>query len=139
MKYNNQYMLQDIIKADLRKAMLEKDTVKRDLLRVIVSEIERIFKLPTTKLFVKDVVDEEVVVLLKKGIENAKLCHTEFEIPIYELYMPKAMTDQEMWDILIPVFNPISKTNIGELMKAAKDALGSNFDGKRVNNVIKQL
>jgi len=132
-------MLVEKVTADLRKAMLEKDTVKRDLLRVILSEINKIDKQEDTKKVNGMVADEEVLFILKKGIENAKLCNTEFEIPIYELYMPKAMTDQEMWDILIPVFNPISKTNIGELMKAAKDALGSNFDGKRVNNVIKQL
>jgi len=132
-------MLVEKITADLRKAMLEKDIAKRDLLRVILSEINKIDKLEDTKKVNGMVADEEVLFILKKGIESAKLCHTEFEIPIYELYMPKAMSDQEMWDILIPVFNPISKTNIGELMKAAKDALGSNFDGKRVNNVIKQL
>ncbi len=132
-------MLVEKITADLRKAMLEKDIAKRDLLRVILSEINKIDKLEKTIKVNGMVADEEVIAILKKGIESAKECHTEFEIPIYELYMPKGLTDQEMWDILIPIFNPISKTNIGELMKAAKEALGSNFDGKRVNNVIKQL
>lgn len=132
-------MLVEQITADLRKAMLEKDIAKRDLLRVILSEINKIDKIEGTKKVNGVVADEEVIHILKKGISNAKECHTEFEIPIYELYLPKGMSDQEMLDILTPIFEPINKNNIGELMKAAKDALGSNFDGKRVNNVIKQL
>lgn len=132
-------MLQERISAELKKAMIEKDTAKRDLLRVILSEINKIEKLTDTKKVGNLVADEEVVKILKKGIESAKLCHTEFEIPIYELYLPKEMTDDEMWNILIPKFNSMNKINVGELMKAAKAALGSNFDGKRVSNIIKQL
>lgn len=132
-------MLAEKITADLRKAMIEKDTAKRDLLRVILSEINNIDKLEKTKKVNGIVADEEVIIILKKGIENAKECHTEFEIPIFQLYLPKAMSDQEMSDILIPAFSLINKTNIGDLMKAAKAVLGSDFDGKRVNNIIKQL
>ena len=132
-------MLVEKITADLRKAMIEKDIAKRDLLRVILSEINGIDKKQDTKKVNGLVADEEVIKILKKGIENSKECHTEFEIPIYELYLPKGLSDQEMWDILIPVLNPLNKSNVGELMKAAKEALGSNFDGKRVSNVIKQL
>lgn len=132
-------MLVEVITADLKKAMIEKDTVKRDLLRVILSEINRIDKMEKTKKINGVVADEEVQFICKKGIENAKECHTEFEIPIYELYMPKSLGDQEYLDILLPVFSSIDKSNTGELMKAAKTALGGDFDGKRVQAVIKQL
>lgn len=132
-------MLVEKITADLRKAMLEKDIEKRDLLRVILSEINKIDKLEITKKVNGMVADEEVVKILKKGIESAKLCNTEFEIPIYELYLPKSMTDEEMKEVLTPVFEALNTSNVGELMKAAKETLGSNFDGKRVSAIIKTL
>jgi uncharacterized protein YqeY len=132
-------MLQEQITADLRKAMIEKDTAKRDLLRVILSEINKIDKMEKTKKVNGLVADEEVIIILKKGIESAKECHTEFEIPIYELYLPKSMSDQEMKDILTPFFNTMNKSNVGELMKLAKEKLGKDFDGKKVNSIIKEL
>jgi len=132
-------MLVEQIKTDLKQAMLSKDVVKRDLLRVILSEINKIDKLEKTKKVGGCVSDEEVQFICKKGIENAKECHTEFEIPVYEQYLPKQLSDQEYWDLLIPVFNKCNKSNVGELMKAAKDVLGSAFDGRRVQAVIKQL
>jgi uncharacterized protein YqeY len=132
-------MLVEQIKTDLKQAMLNKDVAKRDLLRVILSEINKIDKLEKTKKVNGIVSDEEVQNICKKGIENAKECHTEFEIPIYELYLPKQLSDQEYKDILIPVFNGMDKSNVGELMKAAKTVLGGSFDGRRVQAVIKQL
>jgi uncharacterized protein YqeY len=134
-------MLQERIASDLKKAMIEKDVAKRDLLRVVLSEINRIDKMPDTKKVGDLVSDEEIVKLLKKGIENAKLCNTEFEIPIYQLYLPQEITDEEISGKLIPVFaaRGINKSNVGELMKVAKEILGSDFDGKRVSAIIKNL
>lgn len=132
-------MLVEIIKADLKQAMLNKDVARRDLLRVILSEINKIDKLEKTRKVGGVVADEEVHAICKKGIESAKECHTEFEIPYYEQYLPKHLSDQEYWDILMLAFYGLDKTNVGELMKAAKTVLGSSFDGRRVQAVIKQL
>ena len=134
-------MLVERITADLRKAMLEKDTEKRDLLRVILSEINKIDKLELTKKVNGMVSDEEVIKILKKGIESAKLCNTEFEIPIYQLYLPVEITEDEIISKLKPVYTErgIEKTNVGEMMKVAKEVLGSDFDGKKVSAIIKKL
>lgn len=134
-------MLQERIVADLKKAMLEKDVVKRDLLRVILSEINKIDKIELTKKVNGVVADEEVIKILKKGIESAKLCNTEFEIPIYQLYLHQELTDEEYSEKLIKVYTDrgIDKSNVGELMKVAKEVLGKDFDGKRVSVVIKKL
>lgn len=134
-------MLQEKIISDLKIAMIEKDTVKRDLLRVILSEINRIDKLADTKKVGGLVSDEEIVKLLKKGIDSATLCHTEFEIPIYQLYLPQEISDEEISGKLLPVYadRVIDKSNIGELMKVAKEVLGKDFDGKRVSTILKNL
>ena len=134
-------MLQERITVDLRKSMIEKDTIKRDLLRVVISEINRVDKLADTKKVGLFVSDEEIVKILKKGIESAKLCNTEFEIPILESYLPATISDDDLRSkltIMINNYNGVEK-NVGEKMKDAKELLGSDFDGKRVSSILKTL
>ena len=135
-------MLQERVISDLKISMTSKgDTVKRGVLRMILSEINRIDKLEDTKKVGNLVSDEEVIKLLKKGVDSAIQCHTEFEIPIYQLYLPQEISDQEISDILLPVISErgIAKNNVGELMKVAKEVLGKDFDGKRVSTILKSL
>ena len=53
-------MIQEKINADIRTAIMEKDTVKKDLLRVVLAEICR---------YNKNVSDEEAIKIIKKCIE----------------------------------------------------------------------
>ena len=125
-------MIQERISADIKTAMLEKDNVKKDLLRVVLAEIVRYNKTST---------DEEAVKTIKKCIENAKTCNNLDEIPILEAYLPKQLTDEEIVGMLFPVYagHGIEKTNVGELMKVAKEVLGKDFDGKRVSAILKSM
>ena len=126
-------MIQEKISLDLHKAIVEKDTVRKDLLRVILAEMCR---------YTKNATDEEAIKVLKKGIENASLCNTLHEIPILESYLPvQNITDDEIIGMLVPVYagRGIDKKNIGELMKVAKEVLGKDFDGKRVSVILKRL
>ena len=125
-------MIQEKINADIRTAIMEKDTVKKDLLRVVLAEICR---------YNKNVSDEEAIKIIKKCIENAKLCNTLNEIPILQSYLPVEKTDDEIIGMLVPVYagRGIDKNNIGELMKVAKEVLGKDFDGKRVSAILKKI
>lgn len=123
--------LQEIIEFDLRKALKEQDSAKKDLLRVLLTEITKKSKIAS---------DEEVVKCIKKQIESAKLCNTLEEIPLLEVYLPKELSYPELVQKLLPVLE--GKTppfNVGELMKEAKQVLGSDFDGKRVSEFLKKL
>ena len=62
-------MIQEKISLDLHKAIVEKDTVRKDLLRVILAEMCR---------YTKNATDEEAIKVLKKGIENASLNTSKF-------------------------------------------------------------
>ena len=125
-------MIQEKINADIRTAIMEKDTVKKDLLRVVLAEICR---------YNKNVSDEEAIKIIKKCIENAKLCNTLNEIPILQSYLPVEKIDDEIIGMLVPVYagRGIDKNNIGELMKVAKEVLGKDFDGKRVSAILKKI
>lgn len=123
--------LQEKIGDDLKNALKARETQKLSILRVLMVEITKKDK---------NASDEEVIRCVKKQIDSAKLCHTEEEIPFLETYLPKELSDDDLKDKLIPLFAiGLSKDNIGEFMKKAKEVLGSNFDGKRVSTILKNL
>jgi len=106
-------MIQEKITADLRVAIAEKDTEKKDLLRVILAEMCRYTK--------------------------ATLCNTLSEIPILQSYLPTVISEEELTEKLTKMVNDYAGIvkNTGEKMKDAKALLGKDFDGKRVlNNFI---
>ena len=124
-------MIQEKISADIRTAIIEKDTVKKDLLRVVLAEICR---------YNKVVSDEEAIKIIKKCIENAKLCNTLFEIPILQSYLPTEISDEELTEKLTKMVSEYSVVkNTGEKMKDAKILLGKDFDGKRVSSILNKL
>jgi len=125
-------MIQEKITADLRVAIAEKDTEKKDLLRVILAEMCRYTKVAS---------DEEAIKVLKKGIENATLCNTLSEIPILQSYLPTVISEEELTEKLTKMVNDYAGIvkNTGEKMKDAKALLGKDFDGKRVSTILNKL
>jgi len=124
--------LQNRIEKDLHNSILNRNDAKKDILRVIYSDMNKIGR---------DVTDEQVIKIIKKQIEDSRACHTEEEIPLIEVYLPAEMSDVEMKMNLTIMLSEqcISKTDIPNAMKAAKTFLGSDFDGKRVSAILKTL
>lgn len=124
--------LQERIMDDLKASLKEKDAFKKNLLGVVIAEATR---------YNKEASDIEVIKVIKKQIDSAKLCHTEKEIPLLEVYLPKELTDDELKHRLQPLISDmlINQTSIGDTMKTAKSMLGSDFDGKRVLAILKTL
>lgn len=123
--------LQEIIEFDLRKAMRD-DPAKRDLLRVVLSEATRMSK---------TVPDEKVIQTLKKMIENATECGNLQEIPILQSYLPLAMPESEIKEIVKGIIaeNGFVITDTGKIMGKAKIALGSDFNGGIVAAAIQSV
>jgi len=123
--------LQEKIQSDLKMAMLNKDVNKRDLIRVLIGEINRMGK---------DVSDEDVLKIIKKMTENASLMNNEIEINILSEYLPKMLTEQEI-DVIISDYilnNNINNIKqMGLVMKYLKDEYGSSIDGKVASLIFK--
>lgn len=123
--------LQEKIQSDLKMAMLNKDVNKRDLIRVLIGEINRMGK---------DVSDEDVLKIIKKMTENASLMNNEIEINILSEYLPKMLTEQEI-DVIISDYilnNDINNIKqMGLVMKYLKDEYGSSIDGKIASLIFK--
>jgi len=123
--------LQEKIQSDLKVAMMNKDVPKRDLIRVLIGEINRVGK---------DVSDDEVSKIVKKMTDNAIELNNQIEIDILSDYLPKMLTEKEIEDVIDQF---ISDNNIdgikqmGLIMKYLKDEFGSSVDGKIASSLIK--
>ncbi|MDY0270147.1 GatB/YqeY domain-containing protein [Trichloromonas sp.] len=123
--------LQEKIQSDLKIAMMNKDVPKRDLIRVLIGEINRVGK---------DVSDDEVSKIVKKMTDNAIEMNNQIEVDILSDYLPKMLTEKEIEDVIDQF---ISDNNIGGIkqmglvMKYLKDEFGSCIDGKVASSLIK--
>lgn len=123
--------LQEKIQSDLKVAMMNKDVHRRDLIRVLIGEINRVGK---------DVSDDEVSKIVKKMTENAILMNNQIEIDILSDYLPKILTEKETEDVIdqfISDNNINSIKQMGLVMKHLKDEFGSSIDGKIASSLIK--
>ena len=122
--------LQEKIQADLKVAMLARQTEKVSLLRVMLGEFSRLNK---------EVSDEQVVKILKKMSENATELGNTDEISILGEYMPKSLSKE---DLIIAIDNIIKEGNItsikemGKIMQELKK-LNVPYDGKVASEIIK--
>lgn len=125
-------MIIEKIKKDLKEALLERDENKKNILRVILSESQRIGK---------DVSDDEVYNIIKKLMDNAKQINNKEEIDILNKYMPKLLEEDELNDIirdLIKKEGYSSMKDIGKIMSYLKSNYGSSYDAKIASTIAKK-
>lgn len=123
--------LQEKIHSDLKNAMINKDNHRKDLLRVLIGEINREGK---------ELSDERIIKIIKKMSENALIMNNQLEIDILSEYLPKMLTEQEI-DVIISDYilnNDINNIKqMGLVMKYLKDEYGSSIDGKIASLIFK--
>ena len=126
--------VQEQIKSDMVNAMKSKDAMKTSLLRVVISEFNRIGKVVSDEVAIKEI---------RRMCENAKLMKNDYEINILESYLPKMLGDDE---IKLVVTEIISANNfsgmkdmgkvMGELKKHEKS---SQIDNSIASKIVKEL
>lgn len=134
--------LKDKIVADMTTAMKEKNTIARDILRVIKGEIERSEQGPKGKV---DLNDGDITKIIKKSIEGIKeTTKDEEQIRILEAYLPKQLTEQE---IRTEVQKFLREANSemgpdGPKPFTMKDVMGhfnSNFNGRVDGRILSAI
>ena len=142
-------MILDVIKERAKKAMIEKDTVARDILRLAQGEIQT-----AEARNDKPVTDEEAAGIVRKLVKSNQetmaksdddgqkkvLAH---EITVLEALLPKAMSHDEIMEVLAPVHTAIKEAKsdgqaTGVAMKQLKQA-GKTVGGNEVAAVVKAL
>ncbi len=143
--------LKEQIKEDIKTAMRNKENQKRDTLRNIQTAIKQIEVDERRELG-----DEEVEKILMKYAKQREEALAQFaqagrddlvakekeELAIVQSYFPEPLSDEELESALREIITAIGAATIkdmGRVMSAAKETIGSKADGSRINQIVKKL
>jgi len=131
------------INADLKKAMLERDELTRDTLRMVKSELLTLDKpdeLAVLSRAVKSRRDS-----IKSYIEGDRqdLADKEqAEIEVIERYLPKQLSEDEAREAIATIVGELgvsSKKELGRVMKEIKARFPGQVDGRLASSIAGQL
>ncbi|MCH9741002.1 MAG: GatB/YqeY domain-containing protein [Epsilonproteobacteria bacterium] len=143
--------IKDQIKSDIKDAMRAKEVAKRDTLRNIQALVKQIEVDER-----RDVTDADMEKILMKYAKQREDSITQFseagrddlvakeeaELIIIKTYLPEQMDDAELEATLKEIIATTSATSMkdmGKVMGAAKQAIGSKADGGRINACVKKI
>ena len=144
-------MLKEKLLEDLKSAMKEKNTNKKNAVQMVRTAI-----LQKEKDKGIEVTDEQIIDIIAKEVKKRKDSLADFEkanrqdlidqineeIEVLEGYLPKQLTDEELEEIVSKIVTEVGATNIkdmGKVMKEAKAQIGARADGKRINEMVKKI
>jgi len=131
------------INADLKKAMLERDEVTRDTLRMVKSELltlDNPDELAVLSRAVKSRRDS-----IKSYLEGGRqdLAEKEqAEIEVIERYLPKQLSEDEAREVISAIIEELglsSKKELGKVMKEVKTRYPGQIDGRMASSIAGQL
>jgi uncharacterized protein YqeY len=139
------------IKDDIKTAMKAKDVEKRNALRLLDSAMKQIEIDERRELS-----DEDVTAIIIKQIKQRNDAASQYkeasredlmqkeldEIAFYEPYLPAQLNDDELKSALKDIISKVnaqSMKDMGKVMAMAKNSIGSQADGKRINECVKSL
>lgn len=133
----------NILKADMMKARMAKDSKKQRLLSTVVGDLQSNARVVNGE---KVISDQDVQALLKKYMKGIKETleydpannQALYEKEIISGYMPKELSEEE---IRAFVQNEIDKGSgsIGDIMKALKSNYDGQYDGKQASAIVREL
>ncbi len=143
--------LREQIKNDIKEAMKAKEVAKRDALRLLDSALKQIEVDER-----KELSDEDVMAIIAKQLKQRQDSMHQYkeagredlydkeaaEVAIFETYMPKQLSDDELAEALKSIIAEVGATSVkdmGKVMGAAKSRIGQQADGKRINECVKSL
>jgi uncharacterized protein len=145
--------LKTIIDADIKSAMLARDQVKLLALR----DIKKLILIEETKAGgTGELSEADEMKILQKAVKQRKdsaeiyktqnrpelLEKEEAEIAVIEVYLPKAISEDELKSALEAIIAQVgasSAADMGKVMGAAQKELGGKADGKTISAMVKSL
>lgn len=131
------------IDADLKKAMLERDDVTRDTLRMLKSELltlenpDEIAVLTRAVKSRKDSIQSYV-----EGGRQDLADKEQAEIEVIQRYLPKALSEDEAREAIAAIVEEVgasSKKDLGKVMKEVRSRFPGQIDGKLASTIAAQL
>lgn len=120
------------IKIDLKKSIIENQIVKKNLLRTIIGEFNRIGK---------NIPEDKCISIIKKMKENAIEMNNQEEIDILSMYLPDIMNENQTKESVKSIMGGKGYTNkdIGIIMKTLKSDFGQKIDMKIASKYVKEF
>ena len=143
--------LKEKLKEDLKVSWKSGESVKKDLIRVILGEISLEEKSRTTAFLLDD---EGVTSILKKAKKNHELTKEGYEkekrevpdvlfreMEIIDSYLPKQLSEEQIKVLLVDIveeFGECSIKDMGKIMAKFNAEFPGQADGKIVAKIVKE-
>ena len=141
-------MLYEKIQADIKYAMIDKNTVKRDCLRSLISEIKN-----QTINAGKEITEDIVLRCIQKSVKQHNdsieqftranrddLVLKEIEEKKYlEVYLPRTLDENETFDVIATILQTIEpfKKNMGTIMRLLPKEVDRGLASKLLKEILK--
>ena len=143
--------MQEILRAELNAALRGGDVARRDTLRLLISSVHNAQIEAGHEL-----ADDEVLRVLQKEAKERRESIEEFrkgnrqdlvdaeqqQLEIIEGFLPAQMTEDEAREIVRSVVaetGASSARDLGKVMGPLMQRLGGRFDGRRANELVREL
>jgi len=142
--------LEEKINADIKAAMLSKDSKKLEALRAIKSEI--LLLKSSEKGTSDDAETKAMMKMVKQRKESADIYKTQnrpelaeaemFQVAVIEGFLPKQMSQEELVATLKAIITQVgasSPADMGKVMGVATKQLAGKAEGKAISETVKKL
>jgi uncharacterized protein YqeY len=143
--------LKNRLQKDLKVAMKNKDSFKRDTIRFLMSAIKQIEVDERRELS-----DADIIKIIQKSLKQREDAAKQYkeanrdelyekeikEANLLKEYLPKQLSDEELKEIIKQIISKVEATSmkdIGKVMGAAIKETSGKADGKRINAIAKEL
>lgn len=147
-------MLLDRIHSDLKQAMRDRDYARIRTLRSIRAAIQQ--REIENRTAGAEITDEDAIALLQKQAKQRRDSIDQFEaakredlvatekeeLEIIEDYLPKQLNDDEIRNIVQQIVQEVGAASISDMGKVMGPAMGrlrGKADGRRVNEIVREL
>ena len=144
-------MSKEKLMEELKEAMKNKDTIKKNTVQMVRAAILQIEKDKGI-----EVGDDKILEIIAKEVKTKKDALVDFEkaqrqdlidqtnqeIAILQEYLPKQLSREEVKVEVEKIISEIGATSMkdmGAIMKEAKAKLGASAEGKTINEVAKEI
>lgn len=144
-------MIKEQLMQDLKTAMREKDSLRKDMLQIVRAAV-----LQTEKDTLKELDEEGVLALIGKELKKREellgdlagsdrtdiMERTKAEMAVLNTYMPAQMSEAEVEAVVRKIISDTgarSARDMGQVMKVLMPEVRGRADGKLVNQVVKRL
>lgn len=141
------------IRTDLKEAMREKDTLKRDVLKMVLNKANMLAKdakieIPTDEMVmdaikkeIKQIQDTRDILETNNKKDSELYVESATKQQILKTYLPVQMDADTLRNEIIAFLdvNGVDKTNKGAIMKAVMPVFKAKADGKLINQIVTEL